>query len=122
MENKNDRGLFLVVVPSSVLPGWESEIYFWVHDFIPNNFLPNVIKFYGNLEMLDRLLPKLKATDHRVDLQAQARAHRIGQKKEVLVLRLTVKSVEEQVRGSAKHKLGVANQSITVGFFNSNTR
>lgn len=29
MENKNDRGPFLVVVPSSVLPGWESEINFW---------------------------------------------------------------------------------------------
>ncbi|KAK4775209.1 hypothetical protein SAY86_010144 [Trapa natans] len=29
MENKNNRGPFLVVVPSSVLPGWESEINFW---------------------------------------------------------------------------------------------
>ena len=29
METKNDRGPFLVVVPSSVLPGWESEINFW---------------------------------------------------------------------------------------------
>ncbi|EPS67486.1 hypothetical protein M569_07287, partial [Genlisea aurea] len=29
MEKKNDRGPFLVVVPSSVLPGWESEIDFW---------------------------------------------------------------------------------------------
>ncbi|CAI0466635.1 unnamed protein product [Linum tenue] len=29
MESKNDRGPFLVVVPSSVLPGWESEISFW---------------------------------------------------------------------------------------------
>ncbi|CAI9299634.1 unnamed protein product [Lactuca saligna] len=176
-----------------------------VHDFIPKHFLPNVIRFCGKLEMLDRLLPKLKATDHRVllfstmtrlldvmedylyykqykylrldghtsggdrgslidqfnkpgspffifllsiraggvgvnlqaadtviifdtdwnpqvDLQAQARAHRIGQKKEVLVLRLeTVKSVEEQVRASAEHKLGVANQSITAGFFDNNT-
>ncbi|EPS74605.1 hypothetical protein M569_00150, partial [Genlisea aurea] len=57
-----------------------------------------------------------------VDLQAQARAHRIGQKKDVLVLRLeTVKTVEEQVRASAEHKLGVANQSITAGFFDNNT-
>ncbi|KAL7584869.1 hypothetical protein Lser_V15G44567 [Lactuca serriola] len=98
----------------------------------------------GKFEMLDRLLPKLKATDHwdghtsggdrgslidqfnkrgspffifhlRVDLQAQARSHGIGQKKEV-------KLVEEQVRGSAEYKLGVANQSITAGFFDSNTR
>ncbi|XP_024989757.1 chromatin structure-remodeling complex protein SYD isoform X2 [Cynara cardunculus var. scolymus] len=176
-----------------------------VHDFIPKHYLPNVIRFCGKLEMLDRLLPKLKATDHRVllfstmtrlldvmedylywkqykylrldghthggdrgalidnfnkpgspyfifllsiraggvgvnlqaadtviifdtdwnpqvDLQAQARAHRIGQKKDVLVLRLeTVKTVEEQVRASAEHKLGVANQSITAGFFDNNT-
>ncbi|KAH9329797.1 hypothetical protein KI387_001905, partial [Taxus chinensis] len=29
METKNDRGPFLVVVPSSVLSGWVSEISFW---------------------------------------------------------------------------------------------
>ncbi|KAI3795254.1 hypothetical protein L1987_37903 [Smallanthus sonchifolius] len=176
-----------------------------VHEFVPKHYLPNIIRFCGKLEMLDRLLPKLKATDHRillfstmtrlldvmedylywkqykylrldghtsggdrgalidqfnnpgspffifllsiraggvgvnlqaadtviifdtdwnpqVDLQAQARAHRIGQKKDVLVLRLeTAKSVEEQVRASAEHKLGVANQSITAGFFDNNT-
>ncbi|KAJ0813828.1 putative DNA helicase chromatin remodeling SNF2 family [Helianthus annuus] len=176
-----------------------------VHEHVPKHYLPNIIRFCGKLEMLDRLLPKLKATDHRillfstmtrlldvmedylywkqykylrldghtsggdrgalidqfnnpgspffifllsiraggvgvnlqaadtviifdtdwnpqVDLQAQARAHRIGQKKDVLVLRLeTVKSVEEQVRASAEHKLGVANQSITAGFFDNNT-
>ncbi|CAA0833462.1 Chromatin structure-remodeling complex protein SYD, partial [Striga hermonthica] len=176
-----------------------------VHDLIPNHYLPNIVRLCGKLEMLDRLLPKLKATDHRVllfstmtrlldvmedylcwkqykylrldghtsggdrgalieqfnnphspyfifllsiraggvgvnlqaadtviifdtdwnpqvDLQAQARAHRIGQKKDVLVLRLeTVQTVEEQVRASAEHKLGVANQSITAGFFDNNT-
>jgi hypothetical protein len=32
-----------------------------------------------------------------------------------------VNSVEEQVRASAEHKLGVANQSITAGFFDNNT-
>ncbi|KAI8526239.1 hypothetical protein RHMOL_Rhmol13G0293200 [Rhododendron molle] len=176
-----------------------------VHDFVPEHYLPNVVRLCGKLEMLDRLLPKLKATDHRVlffstmtrlldvmedylcwkqyrylrldghtsggdrgalidqfnqpgspffifllsiraggvgvnlqaadtviifdtdwnpqvDLQAQARAHRIGQKKDVLVLRLeTVQTVEEQVRAAAEHKLGVANQSITAGFFDNNT-
>ena len=30
--------------------------------------------------------------------------------------------MEEQVKASAEHKLGVANQSITVGFFDNNTR
>ncbi|KAL9247556.1 hypothetical protein vseg_020976 [Gypsophila vaccaria] len=176
-----------------------------VDSLIPKHYLPPIIRLCGKLEMLDRLLPKLKETNHRVlffstmtrlldimedylvwkqyrylrldghtsgqdrgaliekfnqpespffifllsiraggvgvnlqaadtviifdtdwnpqvDLQAQARAHRIGQKKDVLVLRLeTVKSVEEQVRAAAEHKLGVANQSITAGFFDNNT-
>ncbi|KAI9115171.1 hypothetical protein K1719_014184 [Acacia pycnantha] len=176
-----------------------------VDNYIPKHYLPPVIRLCGKLEMLDRLLPKLKATDHRVlffstmtrlldvmeeyltlkqyrylrldghtsgsdrgalidmfnqpgspffifllsiraggvgvnlqaadtviifdtdwnpqvDLQAQARAHRIGQKRDVLVLRFeTVQTVEEQVRAAAEHKLGVANQSITAGFFDNNT-
>ncbi|XP_010247117.1 PREDICTED: chromatin structure-remodeling complex protein SYD isoform X2 [Nelumbo nucifera] len=176
-----------------------------VDSFIPKHYLPPIVRLCGKLEMLDRLLPKLKATDHRVlffstmtrlldvmeeylhwkrykylrldghtsgnergalieefnrpdspafifllsiraggvgvnlqaadtviifdtdwnpqvDLQAQARAHRIGQKRDVLVLRLeTVRTVEEQVRAAAEHKLGVANQSITAGFFDNNT-
>lgn len=176
-----------------------------VEGHLPAHYLPSVVRLCGKLEMLDRLLPKLKATDHRVlffstmtrlldvmedylvwkhykylrldghtsgndrgalidqfnrpdsqyfifllsiraggvgvnlqaadtviifdtdwnpqvDLQAQARAHRIGQKKDVLVLRLeTVRTVEEQVRAAAEHKLGVANQSITAGFFDNNT-
>ncbi|XP_004508316.1 uncharacterized protein [Cicer arietinum] len=176
-----------------------------VDNYIPKHYLPPIIRLCGKLEMLDRLLPKLKETDHRVlffstmtrlldvmeeyltlkqyrylrldghtsggdrgalidlfnkpdspyfifllsiraggvgvnlqaadtvilfdtdwnpqvDLQAQARAHRIGQKKDVLVLRFeTVQTVEEQVRASAEHKLGVANQSITAGFFDNNT-
>ncbi|KAL1154798.1 hypothetical protein V6Z11_A09G268200 [Gossypium hirsutum] len=176
-----------------------------VDSLIPQHYLPPIIRLCGKLEMLDRILPKLKATDHRVlffstmtrlldvmedyltfkqyrylrldghtagndrgalidkfnqqdspffifllsiraggvgvnlqaadtviifdtdwnpqvDLQAQARAHRLGQKKDVLVLRFeTVQTVEEQVRASAEHKLGVANQSITAGFFDNNT-
>ncbi|GMI69810.1 hypothetical protein HRI_000650300 [Hibiscus trionum] len=176
-----------------------------VDTLIPQHYLPPIIRLCGKLEMLDRILPKLKATDHRVlffstmtrlldvmedyltfkqyrylrldghtsgndrgaliekfnqqgsdffifllsiraggvgvnlqaadtviifdtdwnpqvDLQAQARAHRIGQKKDVLVLRFeTVQTVEEQVRAAAEHKLGVANQSITAGFFDNNT-
>ncbi|CAK7332877.1 unnamed protein product [Dovyalis caffra] len=218
----------------------DEACFFPVENLIPKHFLPPIIRLCGKLEMLDRLLPKLKATDHRyfedlpvagsiqvlffstmtrlldvmeeyltwkqyrylrldghtsggdrgslidrfnnqdspyfifllsiraggvgvnlqaadtviifdtdwnpqVDLQAQARAHRIGQKRDVLVLRfetgaglwdaiipseqclhadaleqnehsymeLRVQTVEEQVRASAEHKLGVANQSIT---------
>ncbi|KAI3896797.1 hypothetical protein MKW98_009650 [Papaver atlanticum] len=176
-----------------------------VDSLVPRHYLPPIVRLCGKLEMLDRLLPKLKATDHRVlffstmtrlldvmeeylrwkryrylrldghttggdrgalidefnqpdspafifllsiraggvgvnlqaadtviifdtdwnpqvDLQAQARAHRIGQKKDVLVLRMeTVHSVEEHVRAAAEHKLGVANQSITAGFFDNHT-
>ncbi|KAI4317659.1 hypothetical protein L6164_025510 [Bauhinia variegata] len=176
-----------------------------VDNYIPKHYLPPIVRLCGKLEMLDRILPKLKATDHRVlffstmtrlldvmeeyltlkqyrylrldghtsgsdrgalidsfnqpgsqyfifllsiraggvgvnlqaadtviifdtdwnpqvDLQAQARAHRIGQKRDVLVLRFeTVQTVEEQVRAAAEHKLGVANQSITAGFFDNNT-
>lgn len=172
---------------------------------LPPHYLPIVVRFCGKLEMLDRILPKLKAANHKVlffstmtrlldvmedylewkgykylrldgstggsergaliqdfnapqseafifllsiraggiginlqaadtviifdtdwnpqvDLQAQARAHRIGQKRDVLVLRFeTVKSIEEHVRASAEYKLGVANQSITAGFFDDNT-
>ncbi|KAF8401562.1 hypothetical protein HHK36_012504 [Tetracentron sinense] len=176
-----------------------------VDSLIPKHYLPPIVRLCGKLEILDRILPKLKETDHRVlffstmtrlldvmeeylhwkryrylrldgqtsggdrgalidefnrpdssafifllsiraggvgvnlqaadtviifdtdwnpqvDLQAQARAHRIGQKRDVLVLRLeTVRTVEEQVRAAAEHKLGVANQSITAGFFDNNT-
>lgn len=176
-----------------------------VENMLPPHYLPSIVRLCAKLETLDRILPKLKATGHRVllfstmtrlldvmedyltlkcyrylrldghtsgvdrgalieqfnrpdsdaflfllsiraggvginlqaadtviifdtdwnpqvDLQAQARAHRIGQKRDVLVLRLeTVHSVEEQVRAAAEHKLGVANQSITAGFFDNNT-
>jgi hypothetical protein len=33
---------------------------------LPEHFLPNIVRLCGKLEMLDRLLPKLKATGHRV--------------------------------------------------------
>lgn len=33
---------------------------------MPKHFLPPVVRLCGKLEMLDRLLPKLKATNHRV--------------------------------------------------------
>lgn len=75
-----------------------------------------------NLQAADTVIIFDTDWNPQVDLQAQARAHRIGQKRDVLVLRLeTVHTVEEQVRASAEHKLGVANQSITAGFFDNNT-
>merc|ERR1719340_225590 len=53
------------------------------------------------------------------DLQAQDRAHRIGQKNEVRVLRLmTVNSVEERILAAAKYKLNMDEKVIQAGMFN----
>ena len=52
------------------------------------------------------------------DLQAQDRAHRIGQKNEVRVLRLcTVNSVEEKILAAAKYKLNMDEKVIQAGMF-----
>ena len=50
----------------------------------------------------------------QIDLQAQARAHRIGQHRQVLVLRLqTVGSIEEHICSIADAKKGLADLTIT---------
>lgn len=52
------------------------------------------------------------------DLQAQDRAHRIGQQNEVRVLRLcSVNSVEEKILAAAKYKLNVDQKVIQAGMF-----
>merc|ERR1712141_187788 len=54
------------------------------------------------------------------DLQAQDRAHRIGQKNEVRVLRLMmVNSVEERILAAAKYKLNMDEKVIQAGRFNN---
>merc|ERR1711994_178837 len=54
------------------------------------------------------------------DLQAQDRAHRIGQKNEVRVLRLmTVNSVEERILSAARYKLNMDEKVIQAGMFNN---
>ena len=51
-------------------------------------------------------------------MQAQDRAHRIGQKNEVRVLRLmTVNSVEERINAAAKYKLNLDEKIIQAGMF-----
>lgn len=56
------------------------------------------------------------------DLQAQDRAHRIGQTREVRVLRLmTVNSVEEHILAAAKYKLNVDSKVIQAGMFNQHS-
>ena len=51
-------------------------------------------------------------------MQAQDRAHRIGQKNEVRVLRLmTVNTVEEKILAAARFKLNVDEKVIQAGMF-----
>jgi len=51
-------------------------------------------------------------------LQAQDRAHRIGQQNEVRVLRLmTVNSVEERILAAARYKLNMDEKVIQAGMF-----
>ncbi|KAF8387564.1 hypothetical protein PRIPAC_76706 [Pristionchus pacificus] len=53
------------------------------------------------------------------DMQAQDRAHRIGQTKEVRVLRLiTANSVEEKILTAARHKMNLDGKVIQSGKFN----
>ena len=53
-------------------------------------------------------------------MQAQDRAHRIGQKNEVRVLRLmTVNSVEERIQAAARYKLNVDEKVIQAGMFDN---
>ncbi len=53
------------------------------------------------------------------DIQAQDRAHRIGQTREVRVLRLcTVNSVEEKILAAARYKLNMDEKVIQAGMFN----
>ncbi|TPX66244.1 hypothetical protein SpCBS45565_g04602 [Spizellomyces sp. 'palustris'] len=56
------------------------------------------------------------------DLQAQDRAHRIGQTKEVRILRLiTARSVEETILARAQYKLDIDGKVIQAGKFDNKT-
>jgi ATP-dependent helicase STH1/SNF2 len=67
------------------------------------------------------MLPRLSLVPSRnphADLQAQDRAHRIGQTKTVLVLRfITEKSVEEAMYQRARYKLDIDHKVIQAGRF-----
>ena len=55
-----------------------------------------------------------------MDLQAQDRAHRIGQKKEVRVYRLVTNTrIEETILTKAAHKRNVEAKVIEAGLFNA---
>ncbi|RNA10217.1 putative global transcription activator SNF2L2 isoform X1, partial [Brachionus plicatilis] len=73
-----------------------------------------------NLQVADTVIIFDSDWNPQQDLQAQDRAHRIGQKNEVRVLRLmTVNSVEEKIVAAAKHKLNVDSKVIQAGMFDA---
>lgn len=63
-------------------------------------------------------LLSIKTSTWVQDMQAQDRAHRIGQSREVRVLRLvTVNSIEEKILAAARYKLNVDEKVIQAGKF-----
>jgi len=73
-----------------------------------------------NLQSADTVIIYDSDWNPHQDLQAQDRAHRIGQKNEVRVLRLmTVNSVEERIQAAARYKLNVDAKVIQAGMFDN---
>eukprot|EP01104_Vermistella_antarctica_P019859 TRINITY_DN807_c0_g1_i1.p1 TRINITY_DN807_c0_g1~~TRINITY_DN807_c0_g1_i1.p1 ORF type:complete len:1492 (-),score=489.09 TRINITY_DN807_c0_g1_i1:45-4520(-) len=73
-----------------------------------------------NLQTADTVIIFDSDWNPTVDLQAQDRAHRIGQKNSVSVFRLiSVNSVEEHILKRANFKLALGNKIIEAGKFNS---
>merc|ERR1739846_79035 len=72
-----------------------------------------------NLQTADTVIIFDSDWNPHQDLQAQDRAHRIGQSNEVGVLRLmTVNSVEERILAAARYKLNMDEKVIQAGMFN----
>lgn len=68
-----------------------------------------------NLQTSDTVIIYDSDWNPHQDLQAQDRAHRIGQKNDVIVLRLiSSDSVEERILAIAKHKQGIDDKIIKV--------
>jgi len=73
-----------------------------------------------NLQTADTVIIFDSDWNPQMDLQAQDRAHRIGQKREVRVLRfLTNSGVEEQILAKATEKLRLDRKVIQAGKFNN---
>lgn len=71
-----------------------------------------------NLQAADTVIIFDSDWNPHQDLQAQDRAHRIGQRNEVRVLRLmTVNSVEERILAAARYKLNMDEKVIQAGMF-----
>merc|ERR1712202_81144 len=72
-----------------------------------------------NLQSADTVIIYDSDWNPHQDIQAQDRAHRIGQRNEVRVLRLmTVNSVEERILAAARFKLNMDEKVIQAGMFN----
>lgn len=73
-----------------------------------------------NLQTADTVIIFDSDWNPHQDLQAQDRAHRIGQTKEVRVYRLvTAKSVEEDILNAAQYKLNIDDKVIQAGKFDN---
>lgn len=76
-----------------------------------------------NLQTADTVVIFDSDWNPSVDQQAQDRAHRIGQQREVLVLRmLTAKSIEEDVMERASFKRGLEKKIIRAGMFDEQSK
>ncbi|KAL1499698.1 hypothetical protein AB1Y20_011893 [Prymnesium parvum] len=72
-----------------------------------------------NLQSADTVILFDSDWNPQIDLQAMARAHRIGQKQEVRVLRLvTASPIEEKILATANEKLDTEAKIIEAGKFN----
>lgn len=75
-----------------------------------------------NLQTADTVIIYDSDWNPHQDLQAQDRAHRIGQTKEVRILRLiTSKSIEEHILARAQYKLDLDGKVIQAGKFDNKT-
>jgi ATP-dependent helicase STH1/SNF2 len=75
-----------------------------------------------NLQTADTVIIFDSDWNPHQDLQAQDRAHRIGQTKEVRILRLiTSRSVEETILARAQYKLDIDGKVIQAGKFDNKT-
>ena len=75
-----------------------------------------------NLQTADTVIIFDSDWNPHQDLQAQDRAHRIGQTKEVRILRLiTSKSIEESILARAQYKLDIDGKVIQAGKFDNKT-
>lgn len=76
-----------------------------------------------NLQTADTVIIFDSDWNPSMDQQAQDRAHRIGQQREVLILRMiTAKSVEEDVIERASFKRGLEEKIIRAGMFDESSK